>query len=211
MPVTEIWYTRIDPSESLASHTSGTGKTWTVLLDLVEQSDGFLEQTWSRGYEEPTAVRLHIVRNTLEQHKAFHESDSGRLFKMSLQSLMESGPELQAHHVVLETVTGSPLSAPFTGTALYLSTNEVFTDLVWPLWTHIVRHVPGCIGVMSGKVLDHKSGHEAFLVYVGWESLELHSAYWEDPGLDDKRGILDMGNRGRTEFYHVVFNNRTPT
>lgn len=211
MPVTEIWYAKIDPSEDLTSLTSGAAKTWATLLELAEQSDGFLKQTWSRGYEEPAAVRLHIVRNTLEHHTAFQNSESGKSFNTILQGLIIPGSQLEAHHVVLEDIIGSALTAPFTGTALYLSTNEVFTDLVWPLWTHIVRHVPGCMGIMSGKVLDHKSGQEAFLVYVGWKSLELHSAYWEDPGIDDKRGILDMGNGGRTEFYHVVFNKQTPT
>lgn len=205
MHVTEILHLKIDPSKNLSSLTSAVGQSWAKVLKLNEQSAGFHDQTWSRGYEEPESVRLHVTRDTLEQHTAFHESDSGKAFDQLLQTLIEHDSQLKIHHVTLSHITQSALTAPLTGTALYLFTTEVFTDLVWPLWTHIVRHVPGCLGITSGKVLDHESGHDAFLVYVGWESLEVHSKYWEDPGLDDKRGILDMGNGGRIEFCHVVF------
>lgn len=82
--------------------------------------------------------------------------------------------------------------APFTGTAIYLRPTEAWHEGAWPLWTHIVRHVDGCLGCSGGQILDpvdlleepalvgedkvegakRTDGKwEGFLVYVGWESV----------------------------------------
>lgn len=205
MAVTEILWMRIDPAKDLADSGSNAGKAWSELKHLAAQSPGFLDQTWCRGYEDPHMVRFHIVRSTLEEHTTFAKSSEGQKFHAILKDIIEPNTEIEIQHVALSDFSENALKAPITGTALYLSTNEIFTTLVWPLWTHIVRHKRGFRGLTTGKVLDHKSGQECYLVYAGWDSLEAHREYWEGEDIRNKDGILDMGNGGRTEFYHLVF------
>jgi hypothetical protein len=65
--------------------------------------------------------------------------------------------------------------APFTGSAIYVSTDAAWHEGAWPLWTHIVRYVDGCLGCAGGKVIESVDGHEdSYIVYVGWESIEKH-------------------------------------
>jgi hypothetical protein len=82
--------------------------------------------------------------------------------------------------------------APFTGTAIYLEPTAAWHEGAWPLWTHIVRHIDGCLGCSGGEISDStellekpvimgdvkvdddgkgKEEWKGFLVYVGWESV----------------------------------------
>jgi hypothetical protein len=68
--------------------------------------------------------------------------------------------------------------APFTGSAIYVSTDAAWHEGAWPLWTHIVRYVDGCLGCAGGKVIESVDGHEnSYIVYVGWESIEKHEVF----------------------------------
>ena len=45
-------------------------------------------------------------------------------------------------------------SAPFTGSAIYLEPNAAWHEGAWPLWTHIVRYIDGCMGCAGGQILE---------------------------------------------------------
>ena len=209
IPVTEIWYLEVDPDKDLKDTNSEAARIWYEILELSERQAGFQEQYWGRGLEEPTKVRLHIVRETLEQHEGFRRSESGAKFHFLLQQLIQPGSGPETHHVLLQDFTPGDVClarhAPVTGTAIYLSSNEVFALYAWPLWTHIVRHAPGNKGVAGGRVLDHPIGEEAYLVYVGWESNAFHQEFRKSPLCCDRRIILTSGNKGQFEYYHIVF------
>jgi hypothetical protein len=91
-------------------------------------------------------------------------------------------------------------------TAVHLSTDDTWDEGAWPLWTHVVRHVDGCEGVSGGKVVEQVEGHERnYLVYVAWESVKKHYDYHHTRDFADRRIILTLGNKGWTEYGHVVF------
>ena len=115
--------------------------------------------------------------------------------------------------------------APFTGTAIYLSPTAAWNEGAWPLWTHIVRYIDGCMGCAGGPILDEvnllsepvlvgeakseKKGKgekwEGYIVYVGWESVEKHEAYHHTQHFKEHRVVLRCGNAGFAEYGHVIF------
>ena len=123
--------------------------------------------------------------------------------------------------------------APYTGTAIYLRPTAAWYEGAWPLWTHIVRHVDGCMGVAGGRILESfellgepelmevaKSNEseteegrergkgrkwEGYIVYVGWETVEKHEAYHRSKHFAEHWVILTCGNVGFVEYGHVVF------
>ncbi|KAJ9617683.1 hypothetical protein H2204_013558 [Knufia peltigerae] len=211
IPVTEILYLDVDPKSDLRDADSDAGRVWREMLELARTSPGFRDQYWGRGHEFPEKVRLHIVRDTLEQHRDFKNSESGQMFFTLAGKLVrdDSAPVVVRHVLLHDTELndGRRLAreAPITGSALYVNSDDVFHDYVWPLWTHIVRHAPGNQGVAGGRVLDHESGRDAYLVYVGWETNDDHQRFRQSPLCADRRVILKMGNDAQEEYYHVVF------
>lgn len=96
--------------------------------------------------------------------------------------------------------------APFTGSAIYVSTDAAWHDGAWPLWTHIVRYVDGCLGCAGGAVVEQVDGHaNSFIVYVGWETIEKHEDYHHTNHFAKHKIILGKGNKGYREYGHVRF------
>lgn len=209
VPVTQILYLEVDPSKDLKDINLEAGQTWSEILKLNEKSPGFQQQYWGRGHELPEKLRLHIVRATLDQHHAFRSSEDGVRFYALLDKLILSNTKPVVRHVLLQDTELSDRccarEAPITGSAIYVNSNDVFHDLAWPLWTHIVRYAPGNQGIAGGLVLDHESGNKAYLVYVGWVSDDDHQRFRQSPQCADRRSILKMGNDAQDEYYHVVF------
>ena len=61
--------------------------------------------------------------------------------------------------------------------------------------------------VLVGEAEPVKKGEkwEAYIVYVGWESVEKHEAYHHTQHFKEHRVILRCGNAGFAEYGHVVF------
>ena len=99
--------------------------------------------------------------------------------------------------------------APVTGTAIYLATDDTRAwEAAWALWTTIVPHVPGCLGVAGGWMIEPVDGHEkSYIVWVGWENTEVHDAYHHTKDFRQRGIILWQGNKGYREYGHVAFRN----
>lgn len=113
--------------------------------------------------------------------------------------------------------------AAFDGTAIYLKTNDAWIEGSWPLWTHIVRHIDGCLGCSGGPLLEtvetvyggirhlmeepenRQSYENCFLVYVGWETTKKHHDYHHTKHFAEHSIILRCGNEGYAEYGHIVF------
>lgn len=116
--------------------------------------------------------------------------------------------------------------APFTGNAIYLRPTAAWHEGAWPLWTHIVRSIDGCMGCAGGSLLEpvellsepvlvgevkstrekgKKAKWEGYIVYVGWETVEKHEAYHHTKHFAEHRIVLRCGNEGYAEYGHVVF------
>jgi len=67
--------------------------------------------------------------------------------------------------------------APVGGTAIYLTPDPAGWEKTWALWTSIVSTVPGCLGVTGGWMVEPVEGNLSYIVYVGWESVEVHDSY----------------------------------
>lgn len=128
-----------------------------------------------------------IVRDTLAQHKNFLFSEDYAKFKTLLKPLVSNIPSSEpasflVRHAHIRDFTPSPQAlakgAPVTGTAVYVSTTAAWHEGAWPLWTHVVRHVDGCLGCTGGVVEEDVDGRGGcYVVYVGWESIAKHDAY----------------------------------
>ncbi|KAI1812612.1 hypothetical protein GGS20DRAFT_525578 [Poronia punctata] len=216
-PVTQIIYLVIPPSSDLSGN-GDAGRLWTKAQDIIEQSAGFQRLYWGRRLEEPENVQLHIVRKTLQQHQDFLQSSTytNQLLPIFNILITQSPPSpsssnISIRHASLREFTpnckalGRAPGMP-VGTAIYLSTTSTWDEGAWPLWTHVVRHVDGCEGVSGGKLLEEVEGHERnYLVYVAWESVKKHDDYHHTKHFANRRVILALGNKGWTEYGHVVF------
>lgn len=153
-------------------------------------------------------------------------------FLQPLGSTGSANPVLAVRHVEMRDFTPSSKAlgkgAPFTGSAIYLQPTAGWHEGAWPLWTHIVRYIDGCLGCSGGRIVEpvklledpvlvgevevdgregdlKAGGWEGFIVYVGWESVEKHEAYHHTKHFKEHRVVLRCGNAGFAEYGHVVF------
>ncbi|KAM0814666.1 putative ABM domain-containing protein [Seiridium cardinale] len=209
--VTQIHYLTISTEKHLTDLHSEHGKSWAKALYVLESYPGFRRLYWGRSPEDETKVQLHVVRDTLAQHKDFLFSAQYNSFKSLLQPLITSSSTTWlVRHAHLRDFTPEPQAlakgAPATGTAIYVSTSAAWHDGAWPLWTHIVRHIDGCLGCTGGVLEESVDGHEnCYIVYVGWESVEKHDAYHHTEHFARNRIVLSKGNKGRREYGHIKF------
>ena len=219
LPVTEILYLEVDPTKDLNDSISEAGRLWADILALsTESAHGFRNQYWGRGIspelylntvEEPSKVRLHIVRGTFHQHTAFRVSTAGQKFHSLLSQIINPDTEIKIRHALLHDFVVNDgchaVQAPMTGSALYSDSNDVFANYAWPLWTTIVGRTSGVRGVAGGRVLASEGEKESYLVYVGWDCYESHQKFRKSPLCADRRIILTEGNSGQVEYYHLAF------
>jgi hypothetical protein len=101
--------------------------------------------------------------------------------------------------------------AKFTGTAIFLGTDEVW-DPAWSLWSTIVSKATGCTGVAGGYVVEPLYGFQrCFITWVAWDSLREHAAYLDTEEFKERRIILRHGNTGHKEYEHVCFVDPSPS
>ncbi|ETN44097.1 uncharacterized protein HMPREF1541_10647 [Cyphellophora europaea CBS 101466] len=211
VPYTQILYLSVPQEQELESSTSDTGLAWSKALDVVEQSQGFVRLSWGRSPEDRSKVQLHTVRTTLAQHQNFLYSAAYDHILQLIQPFLIPDTKPFARHAPLKHFTPerrSPLSpsTPVTGSAVYVSTDVTWHEGAWPLWTHIVRHVPGCIGIVGGELVEQVDGKSnCYLVYVGWESIKAHEDYHHTKHFASRRVVLGLGNDGYREYGHMVF------
>lgn len=141
------------------------------------------------------------MRDHLSQHQDFEKTPTCVRLQSIFKNLVVPGTTSFTRHAFIEEFTPNSQAlgkgAPFNGTAVYLDTDEAWHVGAWPLWTHIVRHVDGCLGVTGGRVVESVEGHRnCYVAYVGWESIEKHDAY---------HIVLSLGNQGWKEYGHVKF------
>lgn len=127
-----------------------------------------------------------------------------------LSSLIVPSSKSFTRHAYIEEFTPNNKAlgkgAPVSGTAVYLSTDEAWHSGAWPLWTHIVRHVDGCLGVTGGRLVESVDGkHNCYVVYVGWESIEKHDKYHHTKHFANRGIVLALGHEGWKEYGHVQF------
>lgn len=65
--------------------------------------------------------------------------------------------------------------------------------------------VKGCLGCTGGWISEPVEGHEAYVVYVGWESIQDHDNYHHTKDFARKRVILGLHNSGWRGYGHVRF------
>ncbi|KAH8681601.1 hypothetical protein BX600DRAFT_544134 [Xylariales sp. PMI_506] len=210
---TQIHYFTISPEKDLTDANSEAGKTWAKALDLLEEHEGFRRLYWGRSPEDRSKVQLHVVREDNSQHKSFLASPRYGEFKALAYQLVvipPSSSEFLVRHAQLRDWTENPKAlgrgAPFSGTAVYVDTDAAWHEGAWPLWTHVVRHVDGCLGVTGGPVEETVDGRAGcYVVYVGWESVEKHDGYHHTDHFRQHYIILQKGNKGYREYGHVTF------
>ena len=221
LPVTEILYLDIDPAKSLKDGNLDARSLWAGILSLSANSGyGFQDQYWGRGLtpelfistiEEPSKVRLHIVRDTLSEHSAFHSSTSGESFRTLLNQVIMPGTDIKIRHALLQDFVVSngcrAVQAPVTGSAFYRDSTDAFADYAWPLWTTIVGRTSGVRGVSGGRVLASEGENEGYLVYVGWDNYDSHQKFRKSQLCSERRIVLTEGNSGQVEYYHLAFEN----
>ncbi|KAK7995229.1 hypothetical protein PG990_014002 [Apiospora arundinis] len=212
VPITQVLYIDVPASSDLGNSSAEPGRVWAKLLDNIAGSPGFVRLYWGRRLEEPEKVQLHIVKNTVTQHHNFlSSSEYVDVILPLLKGLIVPGTSVSIRHMAL---THQVLANPFSksllgypiGTAVYKSCNAAWHDGAWPLWTHVVRYVSGCLGIAGGQVLEPVDGMTgSYCVYVGWETVKHHDDYHHTDHFKKHSVILRIGHEGWTEYGHVVF------
>ncbi|CAH0025713.1 unnamed protein product [Clonostachys rhizophaga] len=208
IPATQINYLEISQDVKIEDQNTDPGRLWKKALDLLEAYDGFRRLYWGRSPEDWSKVQLHVVRDHLSQHQGFQKTSQYEQFQSILRKLIVPSSVPFTRHAFIEEFTPNNQAlgrgAPFSGTAIYIDTDESWHVGAWPLWTHIVRHVDGCLGVTGGRVVESVDGHHnCYVVYVGWESIEKHDAYHHTRHFANRRVVLALGNKGWKEYGHV--------
>jgi hypothetical protein len=153
------------------------------------------------------------VRATLHQHFAFIASQEWREIDKILAPLLigDLASSTVRHAMIYENSPNAKSlgkGAPVTGTAIYLITDTEAWEAVWKLWSNIVQTIPGCLGVTGGWMIEPVDGHErCYVVWVGWENVEVHDAYHHTKDFRRRGIILWQANRGYREYGHVAFTN----
>jgi hypothetical protein len=157
-------------------------------------------------------VKLFIVKDTLEQHFEFLESPEWKTALKSIEPMFDSKmDDMIIRHGVFAEQSKNPRalgpSAPFSGTAIYKINDPYGWQGAWQLWSTIIINTKGCTGVTGGWLIDEKRHGSPynFLVYVGWETMELHHEGHLTPEFRRERIILDQCNTGYREYGHVKF------
>ncbi|KAJ5672727.1 hypothetical protein N7507_001854 [Penicillium longicatenatum] len=190
------------------------GQVWSQILDVLESWAGFRRLYWGRHVEEGL-VHLHIARDSLHQHYALLASlDWQHIIKNLVFLGVCSATELTVRHAMFSEFTTDPKSlghgAPVSGTAIYLTPDPAGWDKTWALWTSIVSTVPGCLGVTGGWMVEPVEGNLSYIVYVGWESIDVHDSYHSTKHFRQRAPILREHNVGFREYGHVAFTHSRP-
>ena len=223
----------IKATASIENPSTKEGQIWSQILDILENWKGFRRLYWGRHVEEPEKTQVHIgtslsrvlrpnltstVRDSLHNHYTFLASQKWQSI-CNLITPLCTEPEKEPNSVVgsitvrhgmISDFTPSPKSlgkgAPVTGTAIYFATDPAGWEKVWALWTTIVPNVPGCLGCAGGWVVEPVEGREhCYIVWVGWENIEVHDAYHHTKDFRLRGPILREHNSGWREYGHVAF------
>ncbi|KAK2805091.1 hypothetical protein FQN50_006336 [Emmonsiellopsis sp. PD_5] len=187
------------------------GQIWARVVEILQGWEGFYRLYWGRHVEEPEFTEIHIVRDTIHQHYSFLASKQWAEVARILAPICHDEPSsFVVRHAMISDFTPDAKSlgkgAPFTGTAIYLATDTDGWEKAWALWTTIVPNVQGCMGVTGGWMLEPVDGHpQCYIVYVGWETTELHDAYHHTKDFYRKSIVLQLHNKGWREYRHVSF------
>lgn len=218
----------VKPDATIENSSTKDGQIWSQVLDILEGRNGFRRLYWGRHVEEPEKTQVHIgmssipdpvcctadgdlVRDSMHQHFTFLSSAQWTNLGKIIAPICTSSPEsFVVRHAHIENFTPNPAAlgkgAPFTGTAIYLTSTPKDWEKAWALWTTIVSRVEGCMGVTGGWMVEPVEGYETcYTVWVGWESLEVHDKYHHDKDFWKKRIVLQLHNDGWREYGHVAF------
>ena len=76
------------------------------------------------------------------------------------------------------------------------------------LWTIILPTIEGSQGIAGGYIVEPLYGHDrCYVVWVGWDSPEVHERYHGTKHFRKNGTILQHGNEGFREYGHVAFTN----
>ncbi|RJE20683.1 hypothetical protein PHISCL_06982 [Aspergillus sclerotialis] len=208
----------IKATASIENPSTKEGQIWSQILDILENWKGFRRLYWGRHVEEPGKTQVHIVRDSLHNHYTFLASQQWQSICNLVKPLCtetENGTKsvvdsIIVRHAMISDFTPSPKGlgkgAPVTGTAIYFATDPAKWEKVWALWTTIVPNVPGCLGCAGGWMVEPVEGREhCYIVWVGWQNIEMHDAYHHTKDFRRRGPILMEHNSGWREYGHVAF------
>ena len=168
----------------------------------------FLVHTLSSSVDTQLSSHQCATRSNIAK-ASFHHPCTNTSSPPSKPLRNTTTPPLVRHAHLHAFTLPSPLTAPFppfAGTAFYTRTTPTWHQGSWPLWTHIVRDIKGCVGIAGGSVEEDVDGQpDCYLVYVGWSSIEEHEAYHHTRHFEKRRVVLGLGNGGYREYGHIVF------
>ena len=199
-------------------------------LEIPEKTRGFKRLYWGKRLEDQI-LQIHIgafppsltplpppmlkltpppVRDNLLNSKEWLDLPSYQTFLTILTPLTMGRPTIQHAYLAPYSPSCRALShgSPITGTATYLSPRREAWDAAWARWQSIVAEVPGFMGIAGGPVVEDVDGaRTSFVVFVGWESVEMHEKFHRSEGFRGVKHVLEEPVRGYVGYGHVCFRN----
>src|SRR5690348_17672071 len=105
-----------------------------LTLHSLEKSFGYFSKC------ERLLMTWRIVRDQISQHQDFLNSPRYAKFQDILKDLIDPSTSPFVRHAYMKEWTPNcqalAKGAPFTGSAIYVSTDAAWHEGAWPLWTH---------------------------------------------------------------------------
>lgn len=210
-PATELATIPLVSGATIEDADSPAGKIWHTTLDTVSQQEGFQRCYWGREVENPSVLQLFVDWDSLDAHKKFIASPIYEAFGKHLMTIVD-GPltmlhaNLTPHPATAALGTASPVTEVLT---VYVEKEENdFVTKINQLAKVISENADGYKGVAGGWVIEDveykgKKG-KAYVVTLGWESVEAHMAFRETAAFKENIHLIRDGPLGM-ELHHTEF------
>ncbi|KAK4933828.1 hypothetical protein LTR66_003239 [Elasticomyces elasticus] len=217
MPVTEVLIMPLTAGSDIKDINSPAGKIVKDLVDTLHQQDGFQHVHLGTQIESPDVLQLMIDWDKLESHQKFMNSNGYPPLIKRIGSLLSSAPTII--HVDFATTEGSSagalitaLAAPVTECATFYlpSQSSSFASTAHSFMKTLKDNAPGVLGYAYGwsiEDVEHEGLGEgkkgkAFLLMIGWMSVQAHMDYRDTDAFKNSIDALRKEVKGAS-MYHV--------
>ncbi|QDS71290.1 hypothetical protein FKW77_001258 [Venturia effusa] len=210
---TELAILPLLPEVDLATHGSEGHTVITHMIATLSEQKGYLGIHFGRQHESPDDLVLAIDWDSIKSHKEFEKTEAYLPFVQEIATIMSkrSPPIL---HVEFRAPMATAAVAPITEMFTSYFPNDVDQSNVETTLVEFVqnlgRNAKGCVAYTAGWIVEQLE-HEkiegkarAYVIAIGWESLEAHMAYRDTQTF--KNDIVNVRAVAKAlTMYHVEF------
>ncbi|KAI9745167.1 MAG: hypothetical protein M1818_001445 [Claussenomyces sp. TS43310] len=211
-PVTEIANIAIKAGVDLSDEGTTAYKTWSEILRIISNQDGYQRLYWGPTIEDPSLIQLCIGWDSIESHEGFMKSPQYGPFVTAIGTISSTPPSL--FHIRAEPFP--PIifgTAPVVEMATLYEAQASCLDNVKQFVQNTKDKMEGGLGSVIGSVVEEIQAKEgagtgkAVLLCLGWESREAHMKFRETDCFKENINLLREGNGGIVMVIYLAVQN----